>query len=324
MKALKYIGQILTALLHTPLYTGIMYFVIVFPTMWIITLSTWKMILAFILLGGIIEGVISLLQVLGLMPFAWIVKNNKFAFWLSIILCILLPLYNIVALWKILLGHGGWGIFAAIVLTLLFVQFIYVSVLGLMSLKVSDTGDTTESKNTSNEKISTAKKAALSNPKLRHRIAANTVGSSKDSGISICNKMMSVKVAPLLAEGINAGKIDISVLGSKKYYEDFLSHLFGQKSKEFMDKLRIDKLTIDKHPNVRVWILAMPSTGEIGQSEYIGFVYAPQKGVSAYTLEHSADKSKAICEWHDKTHYYYGNAETYIAFINQIVSLKTE
>ena len=75
MKALKYIGQILTALLHTPLYTGIMYFVIVFPTMWIITLSTWKMILAFILLGGIIEGVISLLQVLGLMPFAWIVKH---------------------------------------------------------------------------------------------------------------------------------------------------------------------------------------------------------------------------------------------------------
>jgi hypothetical protein len=66
MKAIKYLSQILAALIYTPLYTGIMYFVIVFPVLWIVHLSTWKMIVAFIFLGAILEGIISILQVLGL------------------------------------------------------------------------------------------------------------------------------------------------------------------------------------------------------------------------------------------------------------------
>ena len=135
MKVLKGIGQILASLVYTPLYTGIMYLVIVLPTIWIITLSFWKMLLAIVVLGGIIEALITLLQALGLLPYSWITKNNKVAYVTSIILCVVLPLYNIFKLWSIMLEYGTLGIIVAIILSGLLLQFVFVSLFGIYGIK---------------------------------------------------------------------------------------------------------------------------------------------------------------------------------------------
>lgn len=138
MTALKYIRQILSALIYTPIYTGIMYFVIVLPAIWILSLSFWKMILLLIILGGIVEGIISLLQTFGLLPYTWIVKDNRVSLWISIVLCVIFPLLNIYSLWKHLYGQGTWGIVAAVILSFLLLQFVYGSVLALLELSIDE------------------------------------------------------------------------------------------------------------------------------------------------------------------------------------------
>lgn len=51
MNMLKCLGQILASLIYTPIYTGIIYTVTVLSTSWIITLSFWNMIIAFLIEG---------------------------------------------------------------------------------------------------------------------------------------------------------------------------------------------------------------------------------------------------------------------------------
>lgn len=134
MKAIKFIGQVLASLVYTPLYTGIMYVAIVLPAAWILSLSFWKMVVAFIVFGGFIEGLIHVLQMIGLLPFAWIVKNNKFAFGLSALLCILGPLWNIVQIWRFFPEYGTAGFVASFIFTLMIVQFVFGSIVTLTGL----------------------------------------------------------------------------------------------------------------------------------------------------------------------------------------------
>lgn len=135
MRAIKYLAQILTALVYTPIYTGVMYLAIVFPVTWIISLSTWKMILALLFLSGLIEGIIMLLQMLGLLPYSWIVKDNKISLAISVGLCVVLPLYNIYSVWRIIWGHGSWAIVAGLIITFMILQFVLTSIGGILEVR---------------------------------------------------------------------------------------------------------------------------------------------------------------------------------------------
>ena len=132
MKIIKGLGQILASIIYTPIYTALMYLVIVFPLSWIMSLSFWKMLLAFIVLGGIVEFCIILLQTIGLLPYKWIVKDNRIALGVSLLLCIVLPWINVCMLWESLLGHGTFAVVIAIVLTAALLHFIFVSVSGMI------------------------------------------------------------------------------------------------------------------------------------------------------------------------------------------------
>lgn len=135
MKVLKYLGQLVAALIYTPLYTQIMYLVTAIPVIWIATLSFWKMVMALIIVSAIIEGVIVALQILGLMPYAWISKGNKVAMGISVTICTLLTLYNIYKVWSILLQYGGASaIIIAIIISGLLLQFLYISVFGIIGM----------------------------------------------------------------------------------------------------------------------------------------------------------------------------------------------
>lgn len=136
MHVIKYIAQVLSSLIYTPIYTGLMYIIICFPTMWILELPLWKMILAFIFFGGIVvEGIICLMQTIGLLPFAWIIKSNKTSFVISIILCIIPPILNIISIWMVCVKYGARGFGAATMLSILLLQFIYGSISALIKLK---------------------------------------------------------------------------------------------------------------------------------------------------------------------------------------------
>lgn len=99
MNTLKYIGQILASIVYTPLFTGIMYLAISLPIAWIASLSIGWMILAIAVYIGINEILLITLHSLGMIPYGWILDDNKISFVISLILCILLPLNNIVQLW---------------------------------------------------------------------------------------------------------------------------------------------------------------------------------------------------------------------------------
>lgn len=132
-KAFKYILQVLSAFLYTPLYTGIMYLAIVFPVYWILSLSFWKMVVAIVFLGGVIEGLRAFLQTAGIFPFAWIVKGNKFALGISSALCVISPILNAVMLWRLWLGHGAFGILIAVVFSLMLLWFAVTSIIVLFN-----------------------------------------------------------------------------------------------------------------------------------------------------------------------------------------------
>ncbi len=135
MKAIKFLGQVLAALIYTPIYTGIMYAAIALPLGWIMSLSFWKMIFAIIVLGGLIEGLIAFLQMVGLFPFAWIIKGNKVSFWLSTGLSVLFPVLNIISLWGFLLAYGTTGVVFAIIVSIMLIQFICNTLLVLFGSK---------------------------------------------------------------------------------------------------------------------------------------------------------------------------------------------
>lgn len=133
-RILKYLAQILSAIIYTPIYAGLIYIIIVIPAMWLVTLSFGKMLCLVLLFSGLYEGCLSVLKVLGILPYAWILRENKIALGISISLCLLVTLYNGYILWKVLLGYGGGGIALGIILSLFLLQFLILSELGYIGI----------------------------------------------------------------------------------------------------------------------------------------------------------------------------------------------
>ncbi|MBQ4367998.1 MAG: hypothetical protein II786_07935 [Muribaculaceae bacterium] len=138
MKAIKYIGQVVASLIYTPIYTSIIYFAMTFAFLFAISLPTKWMVIVFIFFGGIIEVLIYVIQVLGLLPYAWIVKQNKTSLTISVGLCSMLVLYFIYCIWKVFLDFDTAGIITAVILSGLLLQFLFMSVVGIIGIGKDD------------------------------------------------------------------------------------------------------------------------------------------------------------------------------------------
>lgn len=134
MKTLKPIGQVLAAFVYTCLYTGLLYLILVLPIALYLSLSTKMMVLVAILAGGIIEGILIGAQVLIMMPYAWIVRNNMVALIVSICLVLFNLIRSDVMVWQSVQGHGTSGIVIAVIITLLILQAIITTIIGLVSV----------------------------------------------------------------------------------------------------------------------------------------------------------------------------------------------
>lgn len=130
---LKEIGQVLAAIAYTCLFTGLIYLITVLPVAWLLSLNTKTMFLVLFLIGGVLQGVIFGLQVLLMMPFYWIVKNNIVA----LVICIGLIVFNLTAndirLWQSVSGQGTAAIVAGVIITGLIVEVLFYSIYGVIT-----------------------------------------------------------------------------------------------------------------------------------------------------------------------------------------------
>ena len=138
MKVIKFLSQVVAALIYTPLYTSIMYLAITIPFAWIMSLSMswWMMLIVYIIFGGIVEGLIVLLQTIGMIPFTWIAKNNKVSFWLALGLCVILSIRNMTYVWQAFSEHGTVAIIVAIIAIGMLIQFVIGSASSLSLIHI--------------------------------------------------------------------------------------------------------------------------------------------------------------------------------------------
>lgn len=133
MKALKAIGQVLAAVIYTCIFTGLLYMILVLPLAWLLTLKPVVLILVLVMLGGLLQFVIFGLQTLLMLPYAWIVKNNVVALVISVGLMIFNLIRNDVAVWQSMLGQGRSAVVIAVIITILNVEALIMSVVGVIS-----------------------------------------------------------------------------------------------------------------------------------------------------------------------------------------------
>ena len=134
MKAINYVGQILSALIYTSIFTGVMYLVVVLPIGLVLSLPWWGILLYLFIGGGIIESIISLLCGIGMYPYVWIAKKNVIATIISIILVFINVIANIINVWGAIRGNGTWAIVFGIIVTVMLLHFIYAASFGIWGL----------------------------------------------------------------------------------------------------------------------------------------------------------------------------------------------
>ena len=132
MKTIKYIGQLLAALIYSPIYVCILFVTVVLPFAWLLSLSTKWMIIALFFLSGIVECLVLLVRFIGLIPYVWILDKNKYAAGLSATICALLPLRYMYDVWVRFLNFGTTGIVAAIIISIFMLQAVIMTVMFIL------------------------------------------------------------------------------------------------------------------------------------------------------------------------------------------------
>ena len=133
--------------------------------------------------------------------------------------------------------------------------------------------------------------------------------------------MLAEKVVPILIRLNKEKNIDLRSSIRPSYFQSYLQTLFGNKSKEFSNQIRIEKAIF---PSLQIFLIHVPSNQKMGQCEYIGIVIGEDETVSAYTLEWSKDDKRMVCAWEDNTHLIIGNATDKVDFVKKIKNLHVE
>lgn len=131
MKVVKYIAQIISALLYTGLFIGIVNLLIVFPIAWYLSLSTFWKVVIFLFGTTTIISVISAVVSLSTLPYRWICKENIVSALISeaYLLCRLITLW--IGTWKVNYGDDGLSMLVCI-----FVSIVLLYAIGYMSITI--------------------------------------------------------------------------------------------------------------------------------------------------------------------------------------------
>jgi len=134
MKYLKYIGQILASIIYPAIFTGILYLITAYPIVWIFSLPKWAIFLVVMFAMSIICFIQTALSVLITTPFYWIVKRNKIAYYISLLLVLLFIGADLFFMWKFSISYGTWAYVFASIVTIQLIYFCIFTISSIMSI----------------------------------------------------------------------------------------------------------------------------------------------------------------------------------------------
>ncbi len=121
---MKWIAQVLGSIVYTFIFSALMYILMVWPIAWFLDLSGfWKVMVIFVF-AGIIQALITTVQVFATMPYVWLLKENIVATILSIGILAVNLVLNAINVWKECVGNGFWMIVLAIIITVLLLEVL--------------------------------------------------------------------------------------------------------------------------------------------------------------------------------------------------------
>lgn len=176
-----------------------------------------------------------------------------------------------------------------------------------------------------NDKPNLIMRVLLAIPVVRHKLfKQKMLKENKERELfSFCNRAIAYKVAPNIAQLVAEGKLTINIFENIKYFRYILTQMYGNKVREYASQLKIERVKL-KNPIAEIRLLITPSSGEIGQTAMIAFVYGENLNPKAYILEHSFNKQFVVCEWNNDKHFNYGIVPAKKDFIYKLLELSKE
>lgn len=171
--------------------------------------------------------------------------------------------------------------------------------------------------------ISLWERVLLKIPFVRKRLAINTY---RVPAVENINLFMAKEVLPHLCKMYSDRMITDSVcFVNRDYYVTVLKSLFGKQGESFGNQIKFEWAKIRGADRVKICVLTIPHESMVGQAVHIGIVMLESSNNAvSYSMEISADNKNAVCEWCNKTHFFYDTVETKADFVKKIVSLSTD
>lgn len=109
MKAIKYAGQILSAIIYSWLLSVVLYLCNIYPWIWGYELSGWKQVVYVFVILGVLLTIAALIYSFALLPYQWIAKKNIVATILSILILVSCSVFTLIRFWRAwLLYFDSW------------------------------------------------------------------------------------------------------------------------------------------------------------------------------------------------------------------------
>lgn len=166
----------------------------------------------------------------------------------------------------------------------------------------------------------------LAIPFIRHLKAKNFICKRRDESklIDAINRSYGYMNAPNIVKLYNEGKVDQQSMCSPEYHKYIVAHLFGKKAKYIAEQIRIERAKLRNNADYNIYLVHIPSTKDIGQSDVVAFVVNPANKAYFYTWEWSVNNNHIICSYEDKAHLNFGICNDKTEFVKRIVELSND
>ena len=166
-------------------------------------------------------------------------------------------------------------------------------------------------------------KLLLTIPFIRHFKVKRHIRERQDESrlIDTVSRSYGYIHAPAIVRLYNDGKIDKQAMCSPQYHKYIVTHMLGKKAKTIAEQIRIERARPRNHSDYVIYIVHIPSTKDIGQSDAVAFVIDPTNKAYFYTWEWSLHDNRMICSYEDKSHLNFGTCNDKSEFVKRIIEL---
>lgn len=293
-------------------------------------------ILALAMLTSVGAGIRSMLEMGILWPMAKVANGIgrffvacPFIFLVAMLIAVTLPWLNGVS------GFNAWRWFSSIGFTLFNFETFYSFISA--TLRIYNCESETEMKECKNQKrtreikddnvsIGLFDRLLLAIPFIRHLMAKRNIRKRQDENklIDTINRSYGYMNAPNIVKLYNDGKVDQQAMCSPEYHKYVVSQWFGKKAKDIAEQIKIERARVRNNTGYDIYLVHVPSTKDIGQSDVVAFVVNPANKANFYTWEWSVNNNRVICSFENKSHLNFGICNDKAEFVKRIVELSND